>query len=200
MTLPQLCWIHFLQSIFKDRTNNITTSKPMWVIQFQQHLLAQTKKGSKNTILDSLASESFACFCKFCFHKRIKAVIFSTLSQILSGNQYFSIKFLRNVHCGIPQNSCSRSDIQNRFAPWAHSILNGPEVGEVPLGIVEHDEVPALHQPVCNAVKILLGVSKVRVELHCFVKIGSCFVSEAHSKSKSDKGKVCMQLWTSEGL
>lgn len=91
------------------------------------------------------------------------------------------------MHRGVPQNSRSRPDVQDGSAPWAHGALNGPEVGEVPLGVVEHDEVPALHQPVGHAVKVLPGISKVGVQLHGFVEIAGCFVSEAHPEGKNDK-------------
>lgn len=94
-----------------------------------------------------------------------------------------------------PEDSCARADVQHSGAAGAHGLLNGLLVLPVTLVVVQHQEVPALHQPVGHPVEVLLGFRIVRFELQRFVEVPCSFISEAHSErirgGRENRGGFC---------
>lgn len=115
-------------------------------------------------------------------------VNYSTFVKVFNLHQYTCMSFKHKYNK--PQYSSSCSNVQNTFGPQTNCLLDCCIINCIPSGVIKHDKVPAFHQPVCNAIKILLCITKIRVQLHCFTKIPSCFISKAHPRAKNDRKNI----------
>ncbi len=80
-----------------------------------------------------------------------------------------------------PKDPSASTYVKYSVAAALNSLLNGLLVLPVPPVVVEHQEMPAFHQPVGHAVEVLSGFGIVRSQLQGFMEMTRGFVSEAHS-------------------
>lgn len=81
-----------------------------------------------------------------------------------------------------PKDPSASTYVKHSVAAALHSLLNGLLILPVPAVVVEHQEMPALHQPVGHTVEVLPGFRIVRSQLQGFMEMTRSLVSEAHSE------------------
>lgn len=147
-------------------------------------LAATTSQASSYIVLDS--SQAYTSVAPaFLAHilNREKPKI-RTTGKIISGTNCGVVSaepnqiLMENIS---PKDSSTSTYVKYSVAAISHSLLNGLLVLLIPPMVVEHKEMPALHQPVGHTVEVLSCFWVVWPQLQCFVKMTCSFISESHS-------------------
>ena len=81
-----------------------------------------------------------------------------------------------------PKYPSASTYVKYSVAATQNSLLNGLLVLLVPSMVIEHQEMPALHQPVGHTVEVLPGFWIVRSQLQGFMEMTCSFISKSHPR------------------